>query len=510
MSLTRVTDKLVSILDSATGAVPRTLNFFVRRSKLQVSNFCDPTTDTPTQVATALAAAIAAAKASGRALEFESGAVYNTNAVTDLLGTAGLRGLRFWGNGATIWRSSGAGKVLTLDSGADTDRCDDIEFIDFRLRGNALSTYALYTRGLGRSLVEAVRAVDVASAGFRVEWSVCTDFKRIMMSDNVDTFAFPAAKGLIVSDSDLGDYTADCLFESVKFEGTTAISDVGIEIAGNAGLSNTFRLGTCEGLVCGFRTLVGTRDNVIDGMDFEANTGYDISIAGKGLTLRDVNASSAGSTGTTVVQATAESTTFIGGYNRWVALNPASKSTRFFGTNVDNYATLGITGATAGSLPAAGIFQSFGVKKTSSGSYVADFPDACGEAGGWTPSIASAGGGAQGAVTTAAGRYNRVGKICHVSGAISIAKGTLGAGAVSIAGFPFAAVNAANAYHYLHVEWSSINLGAGFSELKLRLAPNNSSAELVKTGTSVTSSGVNLADVPDPLVLFFSGTYETA
>lgn len=492
-----------------TGSAVRTLNFYVQHSKLQVANFCDPTTDTPTQVATALAAAIAAAKAGGKVLEFEPGATYTTNAVTAFLGTASLKGLRFWGNGATIYRSTGVGPVATLDATGTGSRCDDIEFTDFRLRGNASSTYGLYLRGVSRSRIERLRALDVASAGYRIEYAVSTAFRNLYMSNNLDTFALAAALGMSIDDDGLGNYTADCLFDNMVMEGTTAISDCGIELD-FTGLANTFRNGTCEGLVRGFRTLSTSRDNVIEGMDFEANTDYDISIAGKGLVLRDVNTSSAGATGTVVVGATAESTTFYGGYHRWVALNASSKSTRFFGTNVDNFATLGITGPTAGSTPAAGIYQAFGVKKTSSGAWVSDALDVCGSAGTWTPTLASTGGGTQGAVTTAVGRYNRVGNVCFITGAITIAKGTLGAGAISITGLPFRSVNVTNVFAYLTAEWSTVTLGANYSDIVVRIAPNSIVAEIIKTGTTVASANINLADLPAPVVLFFSGTYEVA
>jgi hypothetical protein len=97
-----------------------------------------------------------------------------------------------------------------------------------------------------------------------------------------------------------------------------------------------------------------------------------------------------------------------------------------------------------------------------------------------------------------------------VQGAVSIAKGTLGAGALRVTGLPFTSRNVSNDYQYLPVgEWTNFTLGAGYTHLTLRIPPGSTSADLIKSGTSVTSAVVNVADVPDPAVFFFSGGFET-
>ena len=139
-SSTSLGDAMVGVKRTEAGASARTLHFYIQHSKLHVSNYCDPTSDTAAQVATALATAITDAKGGGKALEFETGATYTTNAETAFLGAANLRGLRFWGNGCTIYRNTGAGPVVSLDSSGDALRCDDIEFLDFVLKGQAAAT----------------------------------------------------------------------------------------------------------------------------------------------------------------------------------------------------------------------------------------------------------------------------------------------------------------------------------------------------------------------------------
>jgi hypothetical protein len=385
-------DALITVDRTETNAVPRTLNFYVQKSKLMVALYTDPTVDTASQVATGLANAIADAKAGDKVLEFEPGATYTTNAETAFLGTYGLRDLQFWGNGCTIYRNSGAGPVLSLDSGSNTQENHTIEMVGFRLRGNASSTYGLDIRALSGARIHDVRAFDIATAGFNVRWAVSCDFRNWSVSSNDNTFAFTATKGLIVDRSSGANYTAACLFDNMRMEGFAAISDVGIELV-YADLSNIFRGGASEAVPRGLRALSTSGRNRIEGMDFEQNTVYDISIAGKALTLRDINASSGGSSGTVIVESTAEGTTFDGGFVSWVALNSSSKSTRFGGGfKTSATASVGITGSTASSVPALGIHQRYGVARVDGNLAVtAYYPDIDGPEATWTPTAAQNG-----------------------------------------------------------------------------------------------------------------------
>ena len=126
-------------------------------------------------------------------------------------------------------------------------------------------------------------------------------------------------------------------------------------------------------------------------------------------------------------------------------------------------------------------------------------------------SFVTAGGGVQGAITNADGHYSVIGKHCYVHGFMSIAKGTLGAGAVSVIGFPFGSSNQTNYLQYIPVgEFENIALGAGYTQLFLRIAPNSTVGTLIKTGDSVVSAFVNVADFPATMGLRFSGMYEIA
>ncbi len=319
------------------GSVARTLNFYVQHSKLQVSNWCDPTSDTPGQVALNLAAAILAAKTSGKVLEFE-GATYTTNAVTEFLGTANLRGLRFWGNGCTIFRNTGAGPVAQLDSSGALLRCDEIEFMDFVLKGQAASTYGLYTRGLCRSRVRA-RAVDVATAGFKTDWGVTSSFD-LTVSNNVDTFTVNPATGLILDIAAGGDYPANCKYHVVM---EAPITGTGVDMIYGA-LGNTFT-GTCEGIPTGIRQRATAGDCILFGMDFEANTVQDVLVEGRGLKFVDSEASSSCSSPNIALAATASDVTLRGGFARQVDINAAVLGTTINDLSVSDNVALGITGA---------------------------------------------------------------------------------------------------------------------------------------------------------------------
>lgn len=486
------------------------VNTDVYRTATKVADYVNPATATPAQTTAGINSAIAAAKAGNKMLWFEPGATYITTSTIELLGSSGQVGLSYFGNGCTIYRSTGAGVVLSADAGGSGSRCDNITIRDFKVRGNALSTYGFLTRGLARSDVSNIRAIDVATAGHLIQFSVCTKYSGLKMSNNIDTPTLAAATGLVVDDDGSGNYTADCIFENIVMEGTSAISGVGIDII-HAGLYTRFVNGTCEGLTMGMHHRSTANDVIVEGMDFEANSTYDILIEGQGFLWEDCNSTSASSSNTVSVSSTAKNTTFRGGYARWISLDPSSVGTRFIGCKVSDVASIGITGATSFSAPSTSIYQSYGVIKVDTNyNLTSYFTDNYAPQGTWTPSIISAGGGTQGTVTKAVGTYNKVGRLCYIQGQLIIAKGTLGAGAISVSGFPFNSRNVTDDLQYLNLgEWSSVNLGAGYTHLSLRFTPNSNTATFIKSGLSVVSAVVNLADFPDPMIFMFSGVYET-
>ena len=368
-------DALVGVKRTETNAVGRTLHFYIQHSKLSVSNYCDPTSDTPTQVATALANAITDAKAYGKALEFETGATYTMNAAANFLGTANLRGLRFWGNGCTLYRNTGSGPVATLDSGGTTSRCDDIEFLDFILKGQASATYGLDIRGLCRSNVRA-RAVDVSTAGFRVLWGVSSKYD-LMVTNNVDTFTVNPATGLLIDSSSAGVYPADCQFFVVM---EAPITGIGVDYV-TGGLGNIFT-GTCEGVSTGFRQRSGAADCLLYGMDFESNSTQDVLVEGTRLNMIGCNAQSNGSSYCVNVASTAIGPAFLNGYAVAIDIDSAATGVNISNMHVNDNVALGIKGT--GSANWRGTGNS---KVNSSRVITAAIPDQSGIRGNYTASL---------------------------------------------------------------------------------------------------------------------------
>ena len=347
-------DALVAVKRTEANAIGRTLHFYVQHSKLMVSNYCDPTVDSAAAVASALAAAIAAAQGAGKVLEFDPGATYTTNAETTFMTGSGIRNMRFWGNGCTIYRNTGAGPVATFDSGAFDERNDNHEFIDFVLKGNAASTYGLYTRGLARSKLHDIRFVDIATAGMLSELSVLNDYQRLIVSDNIDTFTVNPTKGIILDRSAVGFNTSVNTFLDCVFEGP--ISNVGIDLTNADG--NTFIGGSCEAIARGTVIRAGCSGNNFIGTDFEANSVYDIEVLGKRNAFTDCIVSSAGSSGTAFMQSGAVGNVIRGGYCRRVNIDAGAIGTRLFGVSFNDDGANGIQGT--------GAYQSYGCVKVDS------------------------------------------------------------------------------------------------------------------------------------------------
>lgn len=348
-------DALIGVKRTETNAVGRTLHFYVQHSKLQVSNYCDPSVDTASQVATALANAITDAKAGGKALEFTPGTVYETNATLAVLGAA-TKGLRLWGNGCTI-KCTGVGPVVTVDSGGSAAASYDIEFMDFLLQGNAASTYGLYGRGLGSGCKFRIYPFDVPTAGAKMDYFVSGEFEMGLSSNN-RTFLINPAKGLILDRDGVG---YECTNSRYKLNIGPNVTDIGVDVLYSA--FHNRMSGAIQGVPRGLRHQSTASELVLDGMDFEQNTDYDVLVAGRDLTLRDCNLQSAGSTGTLYVDSTASSLTAFNGFIRWAQLHASSKGTRFYGTSISDSASVGITGIGSSTTPAAGVHQRYGVKK---------------------------------------------------------------------------------------------------------------------------------------------------
>jgi hypothetical protein len=391
---------------------------------------------------------------------------------------------------------TGSGQGLVVDGGAATAINNVVVGGDtpIKLKGNALTTDICYVRAVHRSLIN-IDAKD-GTTGLRINFSVCT---RYIVSCSINTdggFLTRPVNGIIADQRGAGEQTADCEFYPI-IEG---VSGTGIVM--QAAEFNNIRGGTSEGNNRGLTFSSSCASNRVFGGDYEANTVSDIEDSGVCNHIFGVNLASSASTFNYILQAGASQGQLIGGYCRYASVDAAAVGTAFFGVS---FSSLGITGA--GSWTNINCYFTNGSLVITS-----KMPDQIGESGKtWTPAFSSAGGGTQGAVTQAVANYNRVGKQVFVQGFMSIAKGTLGAGAISVTGLPFGSRNTTNYYQYIPVsEFDNINLGAGYTHLALRIAPGTSTGLLVKVGSSVASATVALADFPDPMGLRFSGSYEAA
>lgn len=453
-------------------------------------------------VTAALNSAIAYEQTNKRGLVFPGGG-YLVSSTLNFLGNA-YRDLTFVADGRVEIRSNAGGIVATLDAepvfGAPTgSRADNIQMLgNWLFSGNAASTYGLFMRGLTKSNIQA-RASNIATAGFHIEWGVLTDYD-LTCSDNVDTFTVTPQYGLqLTYSANPGNYPADCSF-NLRME---TASILGVDYM-YGGLGNKF-YGTCEGIPRGFRQRSTASDAVLIGVDFEANTVYDVSVEGRGLTFLECNSASGAVTSPNImITSTAAQVKFIGCvYLRWVDVDAAAKNITMSQCAIADSGSVGLTGAGKGNIKTFGCCYVDGLSNWSS-----DIVGQAGISGTWTPSF-GAGGGTQGAVTKAVGTYFTVGKLVFVQGLMTIAKGTLSAGAVYIAGLPIASRATTDDYQYINVgEWNTLVLGAGYTNLTLRIAPSSFTAVLIKSGQSVPSAVVNPADFPDPMNLNFSGVYE--
>jgi len=326
------------------------VNTRVYRDKLYVADYVNPATATPANTTLGIQTAIAAAIAADKDLHFESGATYTTDGTIAFLGST-YKGMGFYGNGCMIYMATGSGPVATLSSGANTSRTENNVFRDFVLKGNASATYGLDCLGLGRSLVENIRVIDVATAGFRTRWSVLSNFKNLIVSNNVDTFTVNPQYGIHITQSDVGFYTAACVFENLIME--APITDTGVNL--DVGGFNLFLGGSCEGIPRGAVVRNGSNTNMFECMDFEGNSVYDVEIFGQRNSFNGCNFTSAGSSGTVFVQSSAVGTRFTSGFLRLVNLDASSTSTRFYGVPFSDNVSLGIQGT--------GPYQSYGCYK---------------------------------------------------------------------------------------------------------------------------------------------------
>jgi len=437
--------------------------------------------------------AIASAIAAKKALYIPSG--------TYLLTANGVnfaaQGLTIFGDGnSSVLQFTGSGRGFVLNGGTSGSGVGAMSVSNILIVGGPNITDGFYQTGVFRSTFRNIEVRECNNNAFTILHGVSNQYDTIKYSTNEIAQTTKPSNGLVLNNNGAGYYTADCTFINCIMEG---FPGRGCYIVDGSG--NVFVGGTFEAVTKGLEVSSSSNRNKFINVWFEANTTSDAEIYGDSNIYDGCYFGSASSS-LNVQLITASGTVFNSGFVRAVNMQATSSDTTFLGCGLSDNASLNFQGA--------GTYKRFGCTRLDAASQVVgSFRDTSGDVGSWTPVFASAGGGAQGAITLQFGRYVLIGNTCHVTGGMTIAKGTLGAGAVSIAGLPFGSKNLANYFQYISAgEWSNINLAAGFSKVALRIAPNSNSASLIQSGDAGTSATIAVAEFPDPMVINFSGSYE--
>jgi len=490
-------DALLGVKRTATGAVATTQHVVNESARLNIVSHFGASKDNTntTATTTALVAAIAAAAVIGNAVVEIPDGSYSITAGTNLASA----GVAIEGMGRPTLNFVGAGVAASFDSGANGATVYGMRLQNVIIKGNASTTVGLYSRGMVHMLVRHVEVRECSTIAFRVMHGVDNHYDTCIYSTNSAAQTTKPSVGWALDNNGAGFYTANCTFTNCISEGFTG---TGIQV--NDARGNLFVGGAFEGVTGKGMDITSDTcsDNHFVNVWFEANTVNDAVIKGVGNTFTGCRFQSATS-GNTVDVTTGTGTRFNGGYIRRVDLGASSSNTHFSGARFSDNVSLGITGT--------GSYTSVGCTRSNTSDVItAKYADRVGEPGGtWTPALASAGGGAQGAVTTAVGTHYRIGNVVQISLNLVVAKGTLGAGAVSITGLPFTSRNTTNAFQYITLdEYDTTTLGANYTSLALRIAPNGTTATLIKTGTGVASATVALADLPATVTLLASGSYQ--
>lgn len=481
----------IGSIQAGTGAVSRTVQAELGDA-LKPQQFGAVGDDTTDDYA-AFAAMYTAAVASKKAMVIP--------AATYKLGTAWTisdSNVRVYAEGLVTLHFTNAGQGLIIDGGASSGSVYGAVFggdTPIKIKGNALTTDVAFIRSAHHCNIN----LDVKDGitGCRVNFAVDTKLK-VECSVNTGAFVLTPTTGLVLDTRSPAEYVAGCEIFAI-IEGVS-----GTGIVGTAASFNNIRGGTSEGNAKGVTWGANCYLNNIYGTDFESNTTSDIEDSGNNNSYYGIRSGSA--VANVILNSTCNGASFHGGYLRTIALDAVSKHTSFFGTAFSDNGALGITGA--GSVAAR-----VGCTRVNTSAVVTvKYADLVGEWGQtWTPAVASAGGGAQGAVTFNVGGYSVVGKSCQISFNLSVAQGTLGAGAISITGLPFQARNLTNMQQWIDLgSWgAAVALGAGYTKIALEISPNTTTAVLIKSGTGAAPTVVNLADFTGQMTLQGSGTYET-
>lgn len=126
----------------------------------------------------------------------------------------------------------------------------------------------------------------------------------------------------------------------------------------------------------------------------------------------------------------------------------------------------------------------------------------------FTPTIAGDGTAGAHTYSIQVGAYARDGSRVHVQGRAQLsAKDAAMTGNAGIAGLPFTSRNTTSLTAIFAVSYSSIDLGAGYTELKGRLGPNSSFITLAQHGDNIAAALTTAAQISASTAIHFTGTY---
>lgn len=238
-----------------------------------------------------------------------------------------------------------------------------------------------------------------------------------------------------------------------------------------------------------------TRCNFFDQALLRGNVGYylevgsEINIHGGHEELIDDGTSPLATPTARYVSADCTNVNFFGGYSE-------SCSASFDGgaNNVNSWGYLPASGAT-----------------TDWRTYANAWADGIDDSSSWTPVLASSGGGAEGA-STSTGKLTKHGKIVFFTAQVSVAKGTLGAGTLSVTGLPFVTDTAwtgAGLQGMAVVSWSGITFSANVFTMDAYIS--GATLNLRKLhAAGAGPAGLTLAECADPVVFTIQGFYKAA
>ena len=187
------------------------------------------------------------------------------------------------GPGGAVLHFNGAGVALTLEStalgGHYGGGVENIEIV-----GNASATTGLLTKGMHHQRIVNVVVRDVTDKAFYFRWAILGYYETLRCSINEGDWTLPGpTHGFYTDQLGVGQTFQGNSCFNIIMEGTT-----GTGIVLNDAWNNVFT-GSSEGNQGGGISITAnSKGNKIESMDFEANAGDDVNIAGPGNILSNV------------------------------------------------------------------------------------------------------------------------------------------------------------------------------------------------------------------------------